>query len=38
MAEETNSPATELIDHCCKTMKENEEFCIEMQMKLIEKL
>jgi len=26
MAEETNSPATELIDHCCKTMKENEEF------------
>ena len=26
MVEETNPPATELLDHCCKTMKENEEF------------
>ena len=26
MVEETNLPATELLDHCCKTMKENEKF------------
>ena len=26
MAEETNSPATELLDLYCKTMKENEKF------------
>ena len=26
MSEETNSPATELLDLYCKTMKENEEF------------
>ena len=26
MAEETNSPATELLDHYCKTIKENEKF------------